>query len=81
MVRMRNKAFLAAMRKGYLAAFDGKPLNACPYFDHRTLNGSVTFSRAFIHAWEEGWHMAKADMARGDYDGWYEERAQGRRLG
>lgn len=54
-----NRALDSAWKKGALAAVEGKPLSACPYWDHRTYRGGVTFSRAFQRAWCEGWHKAK----------------------
>ena len=53
-----NRALAAAYRKGWKARLDGKPETAVPYADHRSDSGSVTFSRAFRHAWQEGWDAA-----------------------
>lgn len=50
-----NKAITGAKRKGWEACRDGKPKSANPYSDERTHTGSVTFSRAFLRAWNEGW--------------------------
>lgn len=60
----RNKAFLSAYGKGYQAGLDGKERRDCPYSDHRTYRGSTTFSRAFIHYWEDGWRDGRADRVK-----------------
>lgn len=53
----RNRAFLAAYRKGREAKLAGKPRTP-PYPDERTLRGSVTYSRAFRRYWLNGWDSA-----------------------
>ena len=53
-----NRGLAGAFRKGAHAATEGKVLTDCPYYDHRTMRGGVTFSRAFEKAWCEGWHVA-----------------------
>ena len=65
------------MKRGYLAAMQHVAIEDNPYPDIRGPRNYVTFSRAFRHAWDDGYRLAKADMARGDYDGWYPERIQG----
>jgi ribosome modulation factor len=60
-----NKAFLSAREKGRDARRRGEPKSACPYRDKRGLSGHVTFSRAFLKAWLEGWEEA-AEAAGGD---------------
>ena len=50
----RNKAFLGAYRKGYLARVGSKP-KISPYDDNRTRYGGVTFYRSFQRYWREGW--------------------------
>lgn len=62
---MSNKAVEGARVKGALARRAGKPERACPYGDERTHTGSVTFSRAFLRAWLDGWRTADADLAAG----------------
>lgn len=52
--RKRN-AYFGAFNKGRDARRIGKRLEDCPYYDHRTGRGSVTFSRGFIAAWRDGW--------------------------
>ena len=52
--RIKNPAFEVAREKGRAAARSGKPEEACPYGDHRTHRGAVTFSRAYIRAWLDG---------------------------
>jgi len=45
-----------AFRKGREARRRGEPKSACPYEDKRdSYKNSVTFSRSFILAWNEGW--------------------------
>lgn len=58
MMADRSRAFQSALRKGYEAFHAGEKKTACPYTDHRTWYGGVTFSRAFIKRWEEGWESA-----------------------
>ncbi len=53
--RPLNPAFAAAYDKGAAAYDEGRPLDACPYRDHRTDRGHITFSRAFRAAWRDGW--------------------------
>jgi hypothetical protein len=61
-----NKAIEGARVKGALARREGKPESANPYWaDHRTHNGSVTFARAFMRAWLDGWRTADTDLAAG----------------
>lgn len=59
----RNRSQRGAYRKGVLAFIEGKPYTreSCPYPDHRTDRGSVTFSRTFIRAWEQGWKDAEKE--------------------
>lgn len=56
-----NKAYVGAYKKGVEAYRQQVPLRLCPYPDHRTNRGSITFSRAFRRAWFEGWHDARTD--------------------
>ena len=44
----------SAWRKGFACALDGGSRSECPYEDRRNDLGHVTFSRAYIHAWNEG---------------------------
>jgi ribosome modulation factor len=50
-----NRAMVGAYRKGQAAAEAGESLESCPYADHRKTGGQLTWSRAFIKAWEDGW--------------------------
>ena len=54
--------FAGAYRKGRQASEDGKSLTDCPYTDKRTdhKNG-VTFSRAFVKAWYEGFRYQEKE--------------------
>jgi hypothetical protein len=62
-LKTRNRAFIAAYLKGRKAFADGKDVGRdCPYYDHRGSNeNSVTFSRAFIRHWTDGWMDAKQE--------------------
>jgi hypothetical protein len=57
-----NAAIEAARAKGRQARLAGLPLSANPYEDHRTLGGSVTFARAFLRAWNDGWRTADSEL-------------------
>lgn len=48
----------AAYQKGRKAAVAGLPRESYPYIDRRTAGGRVTFSRAFINAWLDGFDDA-----------------------
>jgi len=50
-----------AYRKGLAAHVAGEPLSACPYRDKRKWNGKLSWSRAFINAWCDGWEHAKSN--------------------
>lgn len=47
--------YRGAFEKGRAAALAGEPESACPYSDLRTAANRVSFSRAFIKAWHEGY--------------------------
>lgn len=49
-----NRALIGAIRKGIAAREAGLSERACPYEDKRKLDGRLTFSRAFRHAWLDG---------------------------
>lgn len=51
-----NPAWRGAYRKGWEASAAGQPYTACPYRDKRKWNGRLTWSRAFIAAWQDGWN-------------------------
>lgn len=53
--------FFRAYRKGYRAGTIGKPRIA-PYKDKRTESGIITYSRAFIRAWEQGYDTAIGEV-------------------
>lgn len=54
-----NRAHQGAYRKGVSAYLAGTPLTDCPYIDHRKPSGSLSWSRAFINSWRDGWMDAK----------------------
>lgn len=50
-----NPAMRGAYMKGSRAAESGQPFDSCPYNDKRNEDGRITWSRAFICAWQDGW--------------------------
>lgn len=54
-----NPAMRGAYMKGARAFIAGESLGACPYGDHRKPSGGLSWSRAFIRSWEDGWEDAK----------------------
>ena len=58
-----NKALEGAKRKGREAREAGLPESACPYGDKRggRHGHMITFSRAFIRAWLEGYRGVEVD--------------------
>jgi hypothetical protein len=64
-----TKQLQTAYNKGRDAALKGEPIRACPYEDKRTHRGSVTFSRAYVRAWEDGWEQGHRELkAEGEED-------------
>ncbi|MFA6721032.1 MAG: hypothetical protein WCR92_06405 [Candidatus Cloacimonadaceae bacterium] len=58
-----NKAFLAAMLKGYQAGKDGLPKKSNPYPDKtRDYRNGPTFSRTFRRYWNEGWEAGYKEL-------------------
>lgn len=60
-----NRPLDSAWAKGYQAARDGLPASSCPYTDKRGRRGQVTFARAFMHRWQEGWNEGRATLRCG----------------
>jgi hypothetical protein len=56
-----NRAMQSVFRQGRQAARNGLALRDCPYWrgEQFTGRGGVTFSRAFIRTWSDGWHVEK----------------------
>ena len=50
-----NKAFEGAKKKGRRDRDRGFESHQHPYQDIRTLDGKITWARAFIEAWGRGW--------------------------
>jgi len=50
-----NRAWQGAFKKGVKAHQGGLPLSACPYKDKRKPDGRLSWSRAFIAVWRDGW--------------------------
>ena len=68
-----NRACYGAFRKGKMNAELGFG-SKCPYQDHTTRRGAVTFSRGIIKAWHDGFAAgtkarAAAARANGRKDG------------
>lgn len=57
-----NRAYRGAFKKGMKARQDGLGLGACPYQDRRKPDGRLSWSRAFISAWRDGWEWAGRAM-------------------
>ena len=55
-VARADKAAATVEEKGRQAALAGAGPEACPYPDHRTYHGAVTFSRAWRRAWQKGYN-------------------------
>ncbi|WP_369805313.1 Rmf/CrpP family protein [Acidithiobacillus ferriphilus] len=47
-----------AFKKGADAHQNGQSITDCPYKDKRKEDGRLTFSRAFVRAWHDGWQWA-----------------------
>jgi hypothetical protein len=62
-----NPALNGAWKKGRDAAKDGKPITANPYTDHRTVSGRLTWARAFVRAWNDGWHSVSHQHQSADF--------------
>jgi ribosome modulation factor len=50
--------------RGYRAGESGQSQASCPYADVLSSRGHVTFSRAYINAWTEGWKYGAARRAQ-----------------
>lgn len=55
-----NPAMRGAYLKGAKAAEAGETLAKCPYDDKRKADGRLSWSRAFIAAWRDGWNDWRA---------------------
>lgn len=55
-----NRAMLGAYRRGYRARLAGD-IGLAPYVDKRKRSGRVSWSRAFIRAWDQGYCDAMFD--------------------
>lgn len=65
-----NRAHRGAYLKGTRAALAGEPVTACPYEDRRKDSGSLSWSRSFIRAWEDGWHRVAPKPIKWAGDSW-----------
>lgn len=59
-----NRAHLGVFKKGMQAFLDSVPRDACPYEDKRKPSGKLSWSRAYIRAWEDGWDWARDETQR-----------------
>lgn len=55
-----NRAMLGAYRRGYRACLAGY-IGLAPYVDKRKRSGRVSWSRAFIRTWEQGYYDAMSN--------------------
>lgn len=55
----RKSPLDAAYLKGIQAQLEGADISTCPYKDKRKWDGRLTFSRAFLNAWRDGWEYAE----------------------
>ena len=69
-----NRAMKGAYLKGCAAAEKGLPETACPYVDKRKDCGRLTWSRAFMAAWHDGWNEWRRQNPAAAY---YHDRANG----
>jgi hypothetical protein len=63
-----NKAMVGAFKKGANAYLAGADLSACPYQDKRKLSGGLSWSRAFMGAWRDGWFLAHKTLTGLDHE-------------
>ena len=54
-----NPAMRGAFVKGITAAQEGASIDDCPYHDKRKASGKLSWSRAFINAWCDGFDYAR----------------------
>lgn len=52
-----------AYMKGRKACVEGLGIDQCPYKDRRKADGRLSWSRAFIRAWQDGWRDERAEQA------------------
>lgn len=56
-----NRARRGAFKRGVMDFHAGKSAAFdCPYKDKRTAKGAVTFSRAYVNAWHDGFSWAQS---------------------
>lgn len=53
-----NPAMRGAYKKGIQAFIDGKNTDDCPYKDKRKASGGLSWSRAFLKTWHDGFEAA-----------------------
>ena len=53
-----NRPLRGAYAKGWHASKSGRDISECPYTDKRKDCGRLTWSRAYIRAWEDGFRDA-----------------------
>jgi ribosome modulation factor len=57
----KSRALRGAFLKGMRAGLAGHLKTECPYIDRRKPSGKLSWSRAFINAWHDGWAFANED--------------------
>ncbi len=57
-----NPAMRGAFKKGYEAYCEGKSQIENPYKDKRKDSGKLTWSRAFMKCWDDGWKWAEKQI-------------------
>jgi hypothetical protein len=50
-----NKTIIGAYQKGVNARLNGLLISDCPYLDKKKKDGRLTWSRAFVKAWKDGY--------------------------
>lgn len=61
---VKRDPFAPAIQKGREAYLAGRSEKDCPYPDTRKEDGRLTFSRAWRHAWLEGYRQQRNDSLR-----------------
>ena len=56
-----NPAMRGAFLKGSAHCLEGGSIDDCPYQDKRKPSGKLSWSRAFINAWRDGFQYAQHD--------------------
>lgn len=68
-----NKAMIGAIRRGMRDFDSGLTLADCPYEDKRKADGRLSWSRAFMTAWRDGWQFRKSLIEDPKYSEFFDE--------